>query len=60
MEESVSTWVTSVSHSITAPSLIWVVEKNTPDGGKGGQDEEQLRFVHLEISQDFKKHSSLG
>ena len=46
MEESVSTWLTSVPHSITAPSLIWVVEKNTPDGGKGG-------IVHLEISQDF-------
>ena len=34
--------------------------KKYPWWREGGQDEEQLRFVHLEISQDFKKHSSLG
>lgn len=34
--------------------------KKYPWWREGGQDEEQLRFVQLEISQDFKKHSSLG
>lgn len=54
MEESVSTWVTSVSHSITAPSLIWVGEKNTPDGGKGGKMRNNLDLSTLKLVKILK------
>ena len=54
MEESVSTWVTSVPHFITAPSLIWVVEKNTPDGRKGGKMRNNLDLSTLKLVKIFK------
>lgn len=54
MEESVSTWLTSVPHSITAPYLIWVVEKNTPDEGKGGKMRNNLDLSTLKLVKIFK------
>lgn len=53
MEESVSTWVTCLPfhHS---PLLIWVVEKNTPDGGKGGKMRNNLDLSTLKLVKILK------